>query len=429
LVIKIGMALYDAYSGRRRTVPKHTFRSRRKSLEMFPHLNPEVIFTATYYDGAMPTPERICMDLIWDAEEASDQAWAVNYMPAIGAQRDSVQLRDEIGGKVYSVEPEVVINAAGPWIDFVNHDLGRTSNFIGGTKGSHLVLNHPELREAIHDHEFFFENKDGRIVLIFPLLDKILIGTSDIRIEDPDEARCTEEEIDYFFEMIARVFPDIHVDRSHIVYRFSGVRPLPTEKRGLTGQISRDHSIEILDTKDVLGFPILSLVGGKWTSFRAFSEQVSEAVLEILNQSRRVSTKDLAIGGGKGFPQDEETKSKWLHATAEKTGLTGGRLDTLLKRYGTRAEEIATFITQGEDQPLKHHPEFSRREVLFIAQRERVLHLEDFALRRSNLVKLGQLSPGLARELGEILGPMLGWSQGMKDREISRALEVTEFPS
>ncbi len=80
------------------------------------------------------------------------------------------------------------------------------THFIGGTKGSHLVLDHPELRKAIGDNEFFFENKDGRIVLIFPLFDRVLVGTSDIEVENPDEVNCTEEEVDYFIGMIDRVF-------------------------------------------------------------------------------------------------------------------------------------------------------------------------------------------------------------------------------
>ncbi len=88
------------------------------------------------------------------------------------------------------------------------------------------MLDNPELRAAIGDHEFFFENKDGRIVLIFPLFDKVMIGTSDLPIEDPDSARCTEDEVDYFIEMVGRVFPGIKVSREQIVFRFSGVRPL-----------------------------------------------------------------------------------------------------------------------------------------------------------------------------------------------------------
>ncbi len=105
------------------------------------------------------------------------------------------------------------------------------------------MLDNPELREAIGDHEFFFENKDGRIVLIFPLFDKVMIGTSDLPIEDPDSARCTEEEVDYFIEMVGRVFPGIKVSREQIVFRFSGVRPAGLH----TGQnwLVRSHATTI----------------------------------------------------------------------------------------------------------------------------------------------------------------------------------------
>ncbi len=116
--------------------------------------------------------------------------------------------------------------SAGAWIDLANEKLGLSTRFIGGTKGSHLVLDHPELRQMIGDHEFFFENKDGRIVLVFPLYDRLLVGTSDLQIENPDEAFCTDEEIEYFLSMIARVFPQIKAGREHIVFQFSGVRPL-----------------------------------------------------------------------------------------------------------------------------------------------------------------------------------------------------------
>jgi glycerol-3-phosphate dehydrogenase len=428
LVIKIGMMLYDAYTGAQRTVPKHKFLSRRKSLEAFPHLNPEVIFTATYYDATMPIPERICMDLIHDAEKASHRAWAINYMPVVGAENGGIHLKDTLNGEILTVRPKVVVNAAGPWIDFVNHTIGRETNFIGGTKGSHLVLEHPELRSAIGEHEFFFENQDGRIVLIFPLEDKVLVGTSDIRIDNPNEVQCTEEEVEYFFEMIKRVFPDIAVDRSQIVYRFSGVRPLPFSQASLTGQISRDHKIEYLQPTDRLPLPILSLVGGKWTSFRAFSEQVTDLVLEKIGEQRKISTEQLPIGGGKDYPISEKAQETWLCAAEERTGLPKARLRTLLERYGTRAVELAAFIALEEDDPLQQKPSFSQREILYLVNHEKVLHLEDIVRRRSNLMKLGELTPRLVEELAFILQDVLGWSEVERDNEMARAQKDVGAP-
>jgi glycerol-3-phosphate dehydrogenase len=426
LVIKIGMMLYDAYTGVKRTVPKHTFRSRQRSLELFPKLNPEIIFTATYYDASMPIPERICIDLIHDTEETSMEAKAINYMPVVGMENGSVHLKDALNGEILTVRPNVVVNAAGPWIDFVNQALGQETTYIGGTKGSHLVLDHPELRAAIGDHEFFFENRDGRIVLIFPLEDKVLVGTSDIRIDDPDDAQCTEEEVDYFFEMIKRVFPDIAVNRSQIVYRFSGVRPLPFSQASLTGQISRDHKIEQLEPTDGLHFPILSLVGGKWTSFRAFSEQVTDLILEKIGKQRKISTEHLAIGGGKEYPESEEAKEGWLGAVGEKTGLPDARLSTLFERYGTRAAEVAEFIAIEKDNPLQYDSSFSVREILFLVEQEKIVHLEDLVRRRSNLMKLGELTPELVEELVKILQKVFGWSEEACDNEIARVREDAE---
>ena len=95
-------------------------------------------------------------------------------------------LRDELTDENFDVKPKLVINATGAWIDSSNRKLGLSSRFIGGTKGSHIVVQHNGLREAIGDHEFFFENDDGRIVLIFPLYDRVLIGTSDIATDNPE---------------------------------------------------------------------------------------------------------------------------------------------------------------------------------------------------------------------------------------------------
>ena len=180
--------MYDAYTGGDGTVPRHRFINRRHSLQEFPALNPDIINTAIYYDAAMPSPERICIDMLLDCHFNAPEAFAVNYVSANGVNGETITLRDEVDGDEFSIEADLVINAAGPWIDLANKSMGRPTRFMGGTKGSHLVLDHPELLEALQGNEFFFENSDGRIVLIFPLLTRVLIGTSDIKIDDPGDA-------------------------------------------------------------------------------------------------------------------------------------------------------------------------------------------------------------------------------------------------
>lgn len=424
IVVKIGMWLYDAYTRGQGTVPRHRFMGRKASLEKFPQLNPDIVFTGTYYDGAMPSPERICMELIADAVQASPDALALNYVSLQGCEGGQVSLRDELSGEEIKVEPLVVVNAAGPWIDLANQRMGMKTEFIGGTKGSHLILDHAELRAAIGEHEFFFENEDGRIVLIYPLMDKVMIGTSDIRIQDPDEARCTEEEVDYFFAMLKRVFPKIELERSQIVFHFSGVRPLPFVPEGSTGQISRDHSILESPPDAPHPFPIYSLVGGKWTSFRAFSEQVADKVLAHLGKERKMHTRSLAIGGGAEYPQTLDAREAHISTLAGESNLSAERCETLFERYGTRASEIITSITAAEDAPLTGLPGYSSGEIRTLIEHEHVEHLDDLILRRTMIAKLGLLTVEALEALADVLGEAKGWTQAERAEEIERSKAI-----
>jgi glycerol-3-phosphate dehydrogenase len=426
-VIKIGLMFYDAFTGKQRRIPMHQFLNRDASLARWTKLNPNIVNTATYYDGAILDPERLGLELILDAETDNPKARAINYMSLVSGSNNKLTLRDNITEETYEIKPRLLINAAGPWIDFTNQSLGVSTRFIGGTKGSHLVLDHPELRAVIGDHEFFFENKDGRIVLIFPLYDRVLIGTSDIPIDNPDEARCTEEEVVYFLEMIERVFPTIKVTREQIVFQFSGVRPLAASKAKTTGQITRDHEIETLSGETTgLAFPVYSLVGGKWTSFRAFSEQVTDKVLEYFGMLRVKSTRDLAIGGGKDYSIEPAGMKDFVQSLATRTGLSTERATVLYERYGTRAEQAAEFIRHEKDIPLKSLPTYSRREISFLAQNEKILHLDDLLLRRSMLAMLGGLTNEVLEEITEVLGESLKWGQKQRTAEKKRTLEILQ---
>ncbi|HJR81834.1 MAG TPA: glycerol-3-phosphate dehydrogenase/oxidase [Anaerolineales bacterium] len=428
LVIKVGLMMYDAYTDAQngqRVVPKHRFLSRKQALETWKHLNPNIVNTATYYDGAILNPERLAVELVLDAEAENPKANALNYMSMVGGSEDTIILRDELTDDAYDVRPKLVINAAGPWIDSANRKLGLSTSFIGGTKGSHIVVEHEELRKAIGEHEFFFENEDGRIVLIFPLYDRVLIGTSDILVDNPDEVRCTEEEIDYFLNLARRVFPGLSLSRENIVFRFSGVRPLPRSTAKTAAQISRDHSVEVLSGDwTQLSFPVYSLVGGKWTSFRAFAEQVADKTLAYLGRTRQKDTRSLPIGGGRGFPRDPAELKRQIESLSAWTGVARERLEVLFERYGTRAEAIATFMNGGTDFILRSLPEYSRREIIFLVQHEKIVHFDDFILRRSMLAMLGQLNREMVDELADVLGNALGWNAEQKAAEISRTLSI-----
>ena len=424
LVIKIGLMFYDAFTGKTQTVPRHTFRGRAASLKLWPRLNPAVRTTATYFDGSILNPERLALEVLLDGE--ADGGRALNYVSLVNGQGNTVTLRDELSLQTFTVQPKLVINAAGPWIDAANGTLGLSTRFIGGTKGSHLVLDHPELRKAIGENEFFFENKDGRIVLIFPLFDKVILGTSDIPVESPDDIVCTEAEVDYFIALVDRVFPDVKVGREHIVFRFSGVRPLAhTGSAKTTGQITRDHHIQVVEGDWTgLGYPVYSLVGGKWTSFRAFAEQVTDKALALLGKARLKSTHEIPIGGGRNYPRTLEDQKRYLDGLAAWTGFSAQRVQSLFERYGTRAETVALFLSKQVDQPLKSLPDFSQREIAFLCQSEKVVHLDDLFLRRSMLGMLGRLTRAAIDELADIAGESLGWDGEQVKAEVARTLDL-----
>lgn len=424
-VIKIGLIFYDWFARKHRVMPTHSMMGRNAALEAYPGINPEIKCVARYYDAWMPYPERICLELVQDAQNTNPNAQALNYVAAVGSQEGRVELRDELTGETFSVKPKIVINAAGPWIDFAMHALGKPTGFIGGTKGSHLILDHPELFRACNGGEFFFENHDGRIVLILPYLDnKVMVGTTDIRIKDPEEAVCTDDEIDYMLTLVSRVFPGVKVGREHLVFTFSGVRPLPASDKGYTGNVSRDHSIVITEAGEGgLPFPVLSLVGGKWTTFRAFSEQSADAALKRLNLDRKVSTEHLALGGGKNYPSDS---AAWVKALSEETGLSLAQAQILFERYGTHAHEIAGFMSDDVDvdAPLTHHARYTRRELMYLTATEQVARLDDILLRRTLMAWFGGVTLALIEEVAGIVGGVLGWDSARREAEIDRACEL-----
>jgi glycerol-3-phosphate dehydrogenase len=270
----------------------------------------------------------------------------------------------------------------------------------------------------------YFANADGRICIFYPFYGKVIAGSTDIPVSDPETALCEQDEVDYILESIRQVFPAIHVDRSHIVFRFCGVRPLPRSDSSTPGEISRDHSCAVIPAGNGIHFPVYSLIGGKWTTFRAFGEQVADRILNQLARPRLASSADLPIGGGKGCPTTAAEKNAWLVSLEEKTHLPVPRLEVLLDRYGTRAEEVAQFMCAAPDRPLRSLPEYSQREIQFMASQESIVHLDDLILRRTIMALLDQLSLDLLEELASVLAPVLEWSQERTQQEIARTLEL-----
>ncbi|WP_371733940.1 glycerol-3-phosphate dehydrogenase/oxidase [Subtercola sp. PAMC28395] len=430
LLIKVGLTGYDSFSRDGGSVPRHEFKGHKKSMQKFPKLRDSVKYTARYFDAAVENPERLALDIIGDGRAAATggtaQARSVNYVEAIGDSEGGVLIRDTVSGREFSVNADVIVNTSGPWTDLTNKALGKATSYMGGTKGSHIVLDNPELYTACAGGEIFFENNDGRIVLIYPLNGRVLVGTTDIDADPSEPSVCTEEEVDYFFELVSHVFPTIPVDRSQIVFRYSGIRPLPKHDDTAPGFVSRDYRIEQTVFAGDKKTPVLSLVGGKWTTWRALSEHLTNEALALLKKSRTVSTEDLKIGGGVGFPATPAATKAWI--AEHSAGLSPERTAQLLKRYGTKASAVIAHIAEHpDDAPLTSLPEYTTAEIDYLVQAEYVVHLTDVVLRRTIVAFVGGLTQPVFDELSALIGKQLGWSASQLASERSLAVENLVF--
>jgi glycerol-3-phosphate dehydrogenase len=428
MLIKIGMTIYDSFSRDGGSVPKHVFRTKKAALEDMPALNKDLKYTGTYYDASVHEPERLALDVLKDGLAASTgtgadaTARATNYVEAVGSRDGGVLLRDRETGEEFVFTADVVVNASGPWTDLTNEAFGGETKYMGGTKGSHIVVDNPELLEATKGRELFFENNDGRIVLIYPLKGRVLIGTTDIDADPAQPVVTTDEEIDYFFGLVKHVFPQIEVTRDHIVYSYSGIRPLPRHEDTAPGFVSRDY--RIVDTP-IAGLPdttVLSLVGGKWTTFRALAAHLSTDVTKKLGVARTVDTTGMPIGGGKDFPTTDGQRALWIKS--HRDGLASETVDRLLDRYGTRAAEVVDALVTGPVEPLESDGTLTRAEVRYFAEHEQAVHLVDVVLRRTNLAFVGGVTIDLLDELADVMAETLGWTTEDRADEVQRTLDV-----
>lgn len=420
VLMKIGLALYDFYGARARVMPRHRLWSRRRALAEIPPLTPRIVAAGTYYDAFVSQPERLVLELVQDGLKADPASLALNYTALLSTDGETLQFRPPEGPDL-TLRPRIVVNAAGPWIDRVNAALGIETQLIGGTKGSHILLDHPELIRDLGGRMIYFEADDGRICLVFDYLGRALVGSTDIRATDPETVRCEDVEIDYFMASLRSLLPGLSFDRSQIVATYAGIRPLPRSDGTDAGLISRDHSAPVIDPGDLRGWPIISLIGGKWTTFRGFAEEVADMVLARLGRPRRVSTRNLPIGGGRDYPADPIA---WL-TTCPVEMVAPTRLLDLLHRYGTKALAVAT--SEVGTPFLTDEAVWSEGEIAWLIRNERVVHLSDLVLRRTSMALTGKLTGKLLQRIAVIAGHELGWTAARQRSELEATRDELAF--
>ena len=418
VVVEMGLRFYDLITWKKRQTPRHFFMSKKKSLKEIPGLRTNITCTANYWDAWISQAERLCVEMIREGIMDNPECAAINYVTANKTSADEVTLTDSVTGEETSIKPQVVVNATGAWVDYANKDLGLDTQFMGGTKGSHLVIDNKQLYEALGDRMVYYEHSDGRICITFRFMDRVIMGSTDIRIDNPDDAKCDNDEVDYMMSSLKGVFPELELSKDDIVYTFCGVRPLPSSGKDFTSSVSRAHRTEITAADENRSFPIHSMIGGKLTSFGIFAEHTADKILPQLGKTRTVSLAERPYLGARDYPQDDAAKQNWIDRVAIANNLEKDRVADLLGRYGTEAEIIASDTN---NTPLENLGEYSVGEIEYIAENECIEHLTDITRRRSIITITGRGEKPALEEMARVAGNILGWDSERQNKEAAQA--------
>jgi len=418
-ITAVGLFAYDMLGMRNKATPRSSIYSRAAILRKIKGLRDNLVAASSYYDCLIEQPERLAVELVLDGLSDNPGSAALNHVSLIGLSDGRLRLRDEIEGAEWDVTTSLMINAGGAWIDEVNRRAGQTGRLISGTKGSHIVLDHPELAARLGDAVLCFEAADGRECFAYVVFERVVVGSSDIPVIDPDAVRCSPEETRYLFAALEHAFPGFTVKPEQIVYTYCGVRPLAHAPVEDPAELSRSHALVTSEAAGGRTFPILSLIGGKWTTYRSFSEEAADRALKLLGAKRSKSTRTLAIGGGKDFDIRNRERS-----AGEIRGImqcSGERADTLVRRYGSRAAEVARHCLAHGDTPLSTDRSYSIPEIDFLVNREFARRICDILKRRTSLALRGLHTGEVIDEIAAIMGNALHWDEATMKREADLA--------
>lgn len=414
LLIRLGMIAYDLLSFGKSS-PGHRMQSRDELLREEPGLCAEgLLGGAQYYDAQVTFAERLVLENVIAANESG--ADVRNHCPVVGIEvRDgaveSLRFVDPQTGGEVAVAAKVIINAAGPWVDrvlaTVNRDMPR---FMGGTKGSHIIVG--PFGGAPHSAFYVEAQKDGRPFFIIPWNGQYLIGTTDIRFDgDPGDVVASEAEVRYLLDETNRVFPAAKLTRSDIHFTYAGVRPLPRQEHGPESAITRKHIIK-RHRHEARG--LLSIIGGKLTTYRSLAEQAVDKVARA--GERRFSaceTRDSPLPGCQGLQAADEQLRR-------DNRLNPQCIERLLSIYGSRATLLLDIAEQQSSIAFLDEAKcVLQAEVRHAIRHEFATTLVDIVHRRMMVGLAPDLGAPISGRVASLAATELAWDSAETARQLA----------
>lgn len=423
LTVRAGMLAYDLLSPDK-SLPRHRMLSRAETLRHAPALESRALRgAALYYDAQVEFPERLALENALDARAHGatvlTHARVVRLSAEDGEVR-GVEFEDLLGGGRYAARAGVVVNVAGPWVDEVLRGgaaVGATKRLVGGTKGSHLVVGRFEGAPAV---ALYAEARaDGRPFFIIPWNGKYLVGTTDTRFDgDPETARADAAEVEYLLGETNRLFPAARLTREAVLYTYSGVRPLPFNAGGREAAITRrhfahDHAPELRG--------LLSVVGGKLTTYRSLAEQTVDLIFRRLGRTPPRCTTAREPLPGAAVADFESFRTRFLAPRASDATPHATR-ERLLRIYGVRAAEVEQLAAEEKSlgRTLGEATDALAAEVVFAFRQEMAATLTDCLWRRTMLAHDAADNGTRHAEAAALVArEHLGWSEGRAGRELA----------
>ena len=413
-LVRLGMFFYGLLSIGK-VVPGHRMLSSASLAEELPGLSSAgLLGGAQYFDAQVTFAERLVVENVVSAANAG--ATVKNYSPVIGLnvrnnKLQSVDYVDHESGEEMEVRATVVVNAAGPWVDQVLATVNRElPKYMGGTKGSHIVV--PIFAGAPQCAVYAEAGSDSRPFFIIPWNHQVLIGTTDIRYSgDPASASASDAEIDYLLAETNRLFPQAQLEREHIHYSYAGVRPLPKRESGPESAITRKH---IIKKHRVLARGLVSIIGGKLTTYRNLAEQTVNYVNKKTGlKGLPCNTRTLPLPGATDI--DEARTS-----LDEIEGLSAEGKDRLLGIYGGRASDVVKLANSRSEMSgfVDLEKTVLVAEVFFALRHEFAVTLIDIVYRRMMLGLTANQGAHLFDRITELASDELGWSRHERKRQL-----------
>jgi glycerol-3-phosphate dehydrogenase len=401
----LGVALYDLLA------PKWNHRryGGPKLLEACPPLRREGLLGGFQYYDAVMDDARVLLRVLRESVQAGGTALSYARAERLLRTNDGTVcgalLRDMASpeGKTVEGEAKVVVNASGAWSDEIRNQLGQPPR-LRRLRGSHLIF--PRAKLPFDQAVTLFHPRDGRAMFVIPWEGTTIVGTTDID-HDPDldkkhaEPFATRDEISYMMEAVSFLFPGLGLTEADILSSFSGLRPVIHTGASSPSKESRAHALWEEDG-------LITITGGKYTTFRIMSRETMDKVLARIGKSSAVRSKRIfnPLPDLSSFSLDPLTLA-----------YLGGR-------YGDDTAELLKAARQGELERVEQAPNLWA-ELRWAARGEGVVHLEDLLLRR---VRLGLLLPRGGRDLlgriRDIVKPELEWSDERWQQEEAAYLKT-----